>query len=125
MKTMKKIISILCVAVMLVSSMGVLSAFAATYSTPVVASHWEDPVFSTDHAYSFAFVGDTQFITIGDALGVTSGQLEKQYIRNSRRHRELYLGSGAGTASRRIPSGGVEGHQGTARRRLCDRFRHQ
>ena len=98
MKTMKKFIAIFCAAVMLFTSFGVLSVIAAastSYDTPVKPEHWENAVFSEDHAYSFAFVGDTQFLTLGDALSYgTSGQTNKlqtlyQYIADTAADRKL------------------------------------
>lgn len=37
-----------------------------TYATPVEPGIWTDPDFSDEHAYSIAFVGDTQYLTQGD-----------------------------------------------------------
>jgi len=46
------------------------SALAAEYQyeAPVEPELWTEPDFSADHAYSIAFVGDTQYISRGDAL---------------------------------------------------------
>ena len=96
MKNIKKIVAILCAAVMLFTSFGVLSVSATTtYDEPVKPEHWVDAEFSTDHAYSFAFVGDTQFLTIGDALSYgKKGQTNKlqtlyQYIADTAADRKL------------------------------------
>ncbi len=61
MKTRNRIISILCITALLFTTFGTLVISAALY-TPVNASHWEDKTLSTNQAYSFVFVGDTQSI---------------------------------------------------------------
>ena len=37
-----------------------------TYPEPIQETKWKDPEFSTDHAYSIAFVGDPQFLNDSD-----------------------------------------------------------
>ena len=66
MKTRNKILSIICVVAILISSFSVFSVSAATYDTPKEPDKWIAPNFETDVAYSFAFVGDTQYLTCGD-----------------------------------------------------------
>ena len=48
------------------------------YEEPVNPEMWEDVDFDTDHAYSIAFVGDTQYITSGDRFLGTS-KLKQQF----------------------------------------------
>ncbi len=65
---MRKIVSailVFCLAIALVPRV-----FAAeyTYAEPVEKDKWKDPDFSTDHAYSIAFVGDPQFLNNSDVL---------------------------------------------------------
>ncbi len=66
MNPMKKFISVICVIAMLVATVSLVPVGAATYDTPVDADMWIEPNFETDVAYSFAFVGDTQYLTCGD-----------------------------------------------------------
>ncbi len=70
MKTRNKILSLICLVAMLFSVVGTVAVYAEEYvkEAPVDPQLWENPNFEEDHAYSFAFVGDTQFITIGDYL---------------------------------------------------------
>ncbi|MBQ9703243.1 MAG: hypothetical protein IJV68_01720, partial [Clostridia bacterium] len=65
---MKKLISLVCLVALLMSTVVTFtaSAEAAVYDTPVNSALWTDPNFETDVAYSFAFVGDTQYLTCGD-----------------------------------------------------------
>ena len=62
---MKRIVSILLALCMLAGLLPV-SAAEYTYAEPVEKDKWKDPEFSTDHAYSIAFVGDPQFINNSD-----------------------------------------------------------
>ena len=80
MKRTQKIVAIFCLAAMLISTFALTLVSAAEYviEKPVEPSKWENPHFDTDHAYSFAFVGDTQFTTIGDYLLKTE-KLKYQY----------------------------------------------
>ena len=89
MSIKNKIISLVCVFAML------FSLFATvTVSAKVDArqdKHWKEAEFSTDHAYSFAFVGDPQFLTVGDYLGVTEDHLKTEigYIADTAKERKL------------------------------------
>ena len=62
---MKKTVSVLLAFCMLAGLLPV-SAAEYTYTEPVEKDKWKDPEFSTDHAYSIAFVGDPQFINNSD-----------------------------------------------------------
>ncbi|MBQ3075658.1 MAG: metallophosphoesterase [Clostridia bacterium] len=62
---MRKIISIL-LALCMMAGLLPVSAAEYTYAEPVEKDKWKDPDFSTDHAYSIAFVGDPQFINNSD-----------------------------------------------------------
>ena len=44
----------------------VANAAEYTYAEPVEPNLWKEPDFSTDHAYSIAFVGDPQFLNNSD-----------------------------------------------------------
>ena len=92
MKKSLRFISLLCVIAMVfvfVSST-VFNAIAYTMETPLEPSMWETPAFSTDHAYSFAFVGDTQYITCGDYyLGTKKLQAQYKYIADTANERKL------------------------------------
>ncbi len=67
MKKTVRIISVICMLAMLLSSFAMMaSASEVTYEKPVEPNKWENPKWSTDHAYSIAFVGDTQYIANGD-----------------------------------------------------------
>ena len=92
MKRTKKIVSLLCLVAMLVSTFALTLVSAAEYvmEKPVEASKWENPHFSTDHAYSFAFVGDTQFLTIGDyLLGTEKLKYQYKFIADTVEERKL------------------------------------
>jgi len=67
MKRFVRLLSVVCVLAMLGTTLAVLvSAEGYQYETPVEPSNWEENDFDTDYAYSFAFVGDTQYICCGD-----------------------------------------------------------
>ena len=90
MKTRTKILSIICVVAILISSLAIFSVSAATYETPLEPNKWIDPNFETDVAYSFAFVGDTQYITCGDYyLGTKKLNQVYQYIADTADERKL------------------------------------
>ena len=92
MKRTRKIISLICIVAMLASTVALTIVSAAEYviEKPVEASKWEEPHFDTDHAYSFAFVGDTQFVTIGDALlGTEKLKYQFKYIADTAEERKL------------------------------------
>ena len=89
MKTRNKIVSVICVLAVLLSSMTIFAS-AATYDTPVDVDMWKDPSFSKDHAYSIAFVGDTQFLTVGDYyLGTEKLKTQFKYIADTVEERKL------------------------------------
>ena len=71
MKKTHKILSVFCLIAMLISTVALTFVGAAEYviEKPVEPSKWENPQFDDpeDFAYSFAFVGDTQF-TVVDSL---------------------------------------------------------
>ena len=92
MKKISKLVSIFCLVAILLSTVALTLVSAAEYVIvkPVEPSKWEEPNFSTDHAYSFAFVGDTQFITIGDALlGTEKLKYQFKYIADTAEERKL------------------------------------
>ncbi len=62
---MRKIASIL-LAFCLMAGLLPVSAAEYTFAEPIEQDKWKDPEFSTDHAYSIAFVGDPQFINNSD-----------------------------------------------------------
>ena len=91
MKPKLKILSMICALMMLCSAFSML-AYAAAFQpeTPVEPSIWEDPDFDTDHAYSFAFVADTQYITCGDYfLGTNKLQQQFKVIADTAKARKL------------------------------------
>ena len=63
---MRKIISFFVALCLVATLVSVSGAGEYTYKEPVVEKDWKDPEFSTDHAYSIAFVGDPQFINNSD-----------------------------------------------------------
>ena len=94
MKHTKKILSVFCLIAMLISTVALTFVGAAEYviEKPVEPSKWENPQFDDpeDFAYSFAFVGDTQFITIGDALlGTEKLKYQFKYIADTAEERKL------------------------------------
>ena len=61
-----------------------------TFEAPVEPELWEEPHFSTDHAYSIAFVGDPQYITCGDYfLGTKKNDQMFGYIADTAKERKL------------------------------------
>ncbi len=60
---MKKFFAFVAVLCMLTTA---VSAAEYTYAEPVEPTLWKEPDFSTDHAYSIAFVGDPQFLNNSD-----------------------------------------------------------
>ncbi|MBE6715150.1 MAG: hypothetical protein E7575_07755, partial [Ruminococcaceae bacterium] len=64
---MKKVLTFFSAASLLLTVLS-FPAFSAEYQyeTPVEPALWAEPEFGTDHAYSFAFVGDPQYLSIGD-----------------------------------------------------------
>ena len=85
---------------MLFAIVMLFSIFAATYisaaeyvkETPVDSNKWETARFDDpdDYAYSFAFVGDTQFITIGDyLLGTEKLKAQYKFIADTAEERKL------------------------------------
>ena len=92
MRKTNKLVSMICIVAMLASTVALTIVSAAEYviEKPVEASKWEEPHFDTDHAYSFAFVGDTQFITIGDALlGTEKLKYQFKFIADTAEERKL------------------------------------
>ena len=93
-KDMKKSVRLLAffiAAVTLAATLGI-GGFAASYriETPVEASMWEKNHFDTDHAYSLAFVGDTQYITCGDYfLGTEKLKYQYKVIADTAEARKL------------------------------------
>ena len=60
------------------------------FEEPVEPELWEEPHFSTDHAYSIAMVGDPQYITCGDYfLGTKKLDQEFRYIADTAKERKL------------------------------------
>ena len=92
MKTTHRIVSLLCLVAMMLSVFAAMTVGAEEYvfEAPVEPNKWEDPHFDTDHAYSFAFVGDTQFITIGDyLLGTKKLKAQYKFIADTAEERKL------------------------------------
>lgn len=88
-----KSIALICLLSVIMSAFAVtLSASEFVYDTPVDKNMWEDPNFDdpSTYAYSFAFVGDTQCLTIGDRLDGTN-KLERlyKYIAETAEERKL------------------------------------
>ena len=88
-----KAIALLCLLSVIMSAFAVtLSAAENEYDTPIDKDMWVDPNFDdpSTYAYSFAFVGDTQCITIGDRLDGTN-KLERlyKYIADTAEERKL------------------------------------
>ena len=86
-----RILSFICLIAMLFSSFSSVATYAEfTKETPVDPDMWTKPSFDTDHAYSFAFVGDTQYITCGDFyLGTEKLQYQYKYIADTAKERKL------------------------------------
>lgn len=65
---MKKILALLLTFSLLWIALATPS-FAVTYQyeAPVEPQLWKEPDFSTEHDFSIALIGDTQFLTLGDA----------------------------------------------------------
>ena len=91
MKTTHKYLALFMVFAMLLAASSVIASAAnIVYELPVDTSKWISPSFDTDHAYSFAFVPDTKFLTIGDhLLGTNKLELHYSYIANSASERKL------------------------------------
>ena len=62
----KKILAFAAALSLLTALVPAAGAAEYTFADPVKPEHWKDPDFSTDHAYSIAFVGDPQFINNSD-----------------------------------------------------------
>ena len=57
---------------------------------PLEPELWEEPHFSTDHAYSIAFVGDPQYITCGDYyLGTEKFYEQFRFVAETAKERKL------------------------------------
>ncbi len=67
MKKTVRMVSVICILAIFAASVVLLSASTFTYETPLEQDMWGEPTYSKDYAYSIAFVGDTQYITNGDA----------------------------------------------------------
>ncbi len=91
MRLKTKLLSLFCVTVMLFTSFGAMFANAAyIMETPIDPDMWEEPRFDTDHAYSMAFVGDTQYITCGDYyLGTEKLKQQYKFIADTAKERKL------------------------------------
>ena len=63
---MKKIPFLILSVLLLISSVFPKSFAAYSYEEPVEPNLWENAAFRDDHAYSIAFVGDTQYLCRGD-----------------------------------------------------------
>jgi hypothetical protein len=63
---MKKTLSLLLSLLLLFPLATEVKAYS--FAAPVEPDLWVEPDFHTDHAYSIAFVGDTQYLSRGDAL---------------------------------------------------------
>ena len=88
MKTRNKIVSLICVVAMILSSCAMI---ISAVDTPVegTESKWAD-ASSTDYAYSLAFVGDTQHITVGDYYtGSEKLKTQFKYIADTAEDRKL------------------------------------
>ena len=86
MKTRNKIVSLICVVAMILSSCAMI---ISAYETPVDSTKWAD-ASSTDYAYSLAFVGDTQHITVGDYYtGSEKLKTQFKYIADTATERKL------------------------------------
>jgi len=91
MKKSTKLVALISVVAILVSAVG-LAAFAIAYEVekPVDSGMWSKNDFDTDHAYSIAFVGDTQYITCGDYyLGTEKLQYQFKMIADTAEERKL------------------------------------
>ncbi|MBR2387175.1 MAG: metallophosphoesterase [Clostridia bacterium] len=92
-KILLNVVALFCLLSVIMSTLAVsLSAAEVKYDTPVHKDMWEEPNFDdpSTYAYSFAFVGDTQCITIGDRLDGTN-KLERlyKYIADTAEERKL------------------------------------
>ena len=63
---MRKALSFFLAVLSLLSMTISVFSLEYTYEAPVEPNIWSEPDFSVDHAYSFAFVGDTQYLCQGD-----------------------------------------------------------
>ena len=91
MKKTIKIITLICLAALLFTSFSSV-AVSTEYvmEKPLDSSMWCEPDFETEHAYSFAFVGDTQYITCGDYyLGTQKLKYQYKYIADTAEERKL------------------------------------
>ena len=71
-KILLSVVALFCLLSVIMSAFAIsTSAAEVKYDTPVHKDMWEEPNFDdpSTYAYSFAFVGDTQCLTIGDRLG--------------------------------------------------------
>lgn len=92
MKITIRAISLICVLAMLVGSLVIVASASAgyKYEEPFDPGIWKSPNFSTDHAYSLAFVGDTQYITCGDYFqGTKKLQQQFKFIADTAEERKL------------------------------------
>ena len=85
--------AIVCLFALILGALGITAVAAEyVYDTPIDDTMWEDPNFDdpSTYAYSFAFVGDTQCLTIGDRLQGTD-HLERvyKYIAGTAEERKL------------------------------------
>ncbi len=86
-------VALICLLSVVMSAFTItLSAAEVKYDTPVNKDMWEEPNFDdpSTYAYSFAFVGDTQCLTIGDRLDGTN-KVERlyKYIADTAEERKL------------------------------------
>ena len=91
MKKTIRIVSLICTFAMLMGTL-TLAVFAGNYvyEQPFDSGIWTSPNFSTDHAYSLAFVGDVQYITCGDYYqGTKKLEQEFRFIAETAEERKL------------------------------------
>ena len=89
----RKAVALICLLSVIIGAFSVLiSAAEYRYDTPLEPAMWEEPNFDDpdSYAYSFAFVGDTQCLMIGDRLNSTDNvnRLYK-YIAGTAEERKL------------------------------------
>ena len=89
----RKTVALICFLSIIMSAFStVLSATEYVYDTPLEPRLWVEPEFDdpSTYAYSFAFVGDTQCLMIGDRLnGTDNVERLYKYIAGTAEERKL------------------------------------
>ena len=87
---MRKIVSVL-LALCMMAGLLPVSAAEYVYGEPMEPELWMEPDFATDHAYSIAFVGDTQCLSRCDLQDGTKA-MEELYgvIADTAVYRDIY-----------------------------------